>query len=121
MKKPPQLAFWVWPLVIAAQITLCSAQSLPDGWWLQNSPEKVWAQAQATNEGVAFLYGEKFGSTLSQNPNPFAKTNDNARVEFFQRRNADGFVETKGSNWMGNSNGRITNSKVVITFSHMDS
>jgi protein disulfide-isomerase len=95
MKKPPQFAFWVWPLVIAAQITLCSAQSLPDGWWLQNSPEKVWAQAQATNEGVAFFYREKFGSTLSQNPNPFAKTNDNARVEFFQRRNADGFVETK--------------------------
>jgi len=68
---------------------------LPDGWWLQDSPEKVLAQAQATNESLAFFHGEKFGPTLSQISNPFAKTNDNARVEFFQRKNADGFVETK--------------------------
>ncbi|MGD1087897.1 MAG: thioredoxin family protein [Verrucomicrobiota bacterium] len=68
---------------------------MPDGWWLQDSPEKVLAQAQATNESLAFFHGEKFGPTLSQISNPFAKTNDNARVEFFQRKNADGFVETK--------------------------
>jgi thioredoxin-related protein len=96
MKKLPRLAFLVWPLFVVALTIRCfGAQSLPDGWWLQDSPEKVLVQAQATNEGLAFFYGEKFGSTLSYNPNPFAKTNDNARVEFFQRRNADGFVETK--------------------------
>jgi protein disulfide-isomerase len=72
-----------------------AAQSLPDGWWLQGSPEKVLAKAQAINQNWAFFHGEKFGSTLSYHVNPFAKTNDNARVEFFQRRNADGFVETK--------------------------
>ncbi len=96
MRKFPRLMFLLWPLVVVTLITRCfGVQSLPDGWWLQDSPEKVLAQAQATNQGLAFFHGEKFGSTLSQNPNPFAKTNDNARVDFFQRRNADGFVETK--------------------------
>ena len=62
-----------------------------------DSPEKVLAKAQAINQNLAFFHGEKFGSALSSITNlfPFAKSNDNARVEFFQRRNADGFVETK--------------------------
>jgi protein disulfide-isomerase len=68
---------------------------LPDGWWLQDSPEKVLAQAEATNQGLIFFHGEKLGSPFSQETNPFAKTNEEARVEFFQRRNADGLVETK--------------------------
>jgi thioredoxin-related protein len=96
MKKLLRLVFLVWSLVIAALTTSCfGAQSFPDGWWLQDSPEKVLAKAQSINQGLAFFHGEKFGFILSYNPNPFAKTNENARVEFFQRRNADGFVETK--------------------------
>ncbi len=96
MKTLPRLTLLVWLLFIAAVTSPCfGAQSLPDGWWLQDSPEKVLAKAQSINQNWAFFHGEKFGSTLSSNPNPFAKTNDNARVEFFQRRNADGFVETK--------------------------
>ena len=71
------------------------AEMLPDGWWLQDLPEKVLAKAQSINQDLAFFHGEKFGSTLSQHINPFAKSNNNACVEFFQRRNADGFVETK--------------------------
>ena len=85
----------IFSLAILLNITLLRAQSLPDGWWLQDSPEKVLAKAQAINQNLNFYHAEKFGSTLSYNPNPFAKSNDNARVEFFQRRNADGFVETK--------------------------
>lgn len=96
MKIHSRLAFPVWLLFITFLTSSCfGAQSLPDGWWLQDSPEKVLAQAQAINQGLAFFYGEKFGSTDSQNPNPVGRTNNNARVEFFQRRNADGFVETK--------------------------
>jgi thioredoxin-related protein len=96
MQKLPPLAFLVWSLVVATLTTQCSnAQSLPDGWWTQDSPEKVLAKAQLINQDLAFFHGEKIGSTLSLITNPFAKTNDNARVEFFQRRNADGFVETK--------------------------
>jgi protein disulfide-isomerase len=98
MKRLPGLVFFIWSLLVAIFSTsYLAAQSLPDGWWLQGSPEKVLAQAQTANQGLAFFHGEKFGSIipLSQNPNPFAKTNDNARVEFFQRRNDDGFVETK--------------------------
>jgi protein disulfide-isomerase len=103
MKKLSQMAFLICFLTVVGFATSCLAtQSLPDGWWLQDSPEKILAMAQATNDGLAFFYGEKFGSTLSQNPNPFAKTNDNARVEFFQRRNADRFVETKRFQLDGN-------------------
>jgi thioredoxin-related protein len=96
MKKLPGLVFFVWFLLVTVFSTsYLAAQSLPDGWWLQGSPEKVLAKAQAINQNWAFFHGEKFGSTLSYHVNPFAKTNDNARVEFFQRRNDDGFVETK--------------------------
>jgi thioredoxin-related protein len=96
MQKSHRLAFLIWPLVVAVLIARCSgAQSLPNDWWLQNSPEKVLEKAQAINQDLGFFHGEKFGPTLLQNINPFAKTNDNARMEFFQRRNADGFVETK--------------------------
>jgi hypothetical protein len=99
MKTLSRLAFPVWLLFITSLTSPCFAtQSLPDGWWLQDSPEKVLAQAQAINEGLAFIHGKKSGSPFESQTttlNPFAKTNDNARVEFFQRRNADGFVETK--------------------------
>jgi thioredoxin-related protein len=96
MKALPRLAFLICFLTVAGSATAgLATQSLPDGWWLQDSPKKVLAKAQSINQDLAFFHGEKSGSTLSQNPNPFAETNDNARVEFFQRRNADGFVETK--------------------------
>lgn len=96
MKELPVLVFFIWSLLVTVFSTsYLAAQSLPDGWWLQGSPEKVLAKAQAINQNWAFFHGEKFGSTLSYHVNPFAKTNDNARVEFFQRRNADGLVETK--------------------------
>jgi len=80
---------------VSFAISCFSAQSLPEGWWLQDSPEKVLEKTHAINQGLAFFHGEKSGSPFSQTVNPFAQTNDNARVEIFQRRNADGFVETK--------------------------
>jgi protein disulfide-isomerase len=103
MKKLPRLAFLICFLTVAGFATSCLAtQSLPDGWWLQDSPEKVLAKAQSINQNWAFFHGEKIGSPFSQTTDPFAKTNDNARVDFFQRRNADGFVETKEFTLNGN-------------------
>jgi protein disulfide-isomerase len=84
-------AFLAWLLPVAG----LAAQSLADDWWRQDSPEKVLARAQATNQGLAFFHGEKSGSTSSKITDPFAKTNDDARVEFFQKRSAGGSVETK--------------------------
>src|ERR1700691_121485 len=102
MKKLSQLAFLICFLTVVGFATSCLAiQSLPDGWWLQDSPEKVLAKAQSINQDVAFFHGEKFSSPFSQITDPFAKTNDNARVEFFQRRN-EGFVETKEFTLNGN-------------------
>jgi protein disulfide-isomerase len=96
MKKLPRLAFLVWPLVVAALTTRCfGAQTLPDGWWLQDSPEKVLAKAQAINQSLAFYHAEKTGSTSSEITNPLANTNDIDHTEFFQRKNSDGLVETK--------------------------
>jgi len=96
MKRPSRQASLAWLLVsIAFTTSYSGAQSLPDGWWLQNTPEKILAKAQAINLGVTFFYGKKLGSTISQNSDPVGKTNANARVELFQRKSADGFVETK--------------------------
>jgi len=98
MKTLSQLPLWVALLILVALVKPClSAEVLPDGWWLQDSPEKVLEKAQAINLDLAFIHGEKSGSPFSQitTLNPFAKTNDNARVEFFQRKNDGGFVETK--------------------------
>jgi thioredoxin-related protein len=96
MKKLPRLAFLFCSLTVVSFAISCFAtQSLPDGWWLQDSPEKVLAQAEATNQNLTFFHGEKLGSLFSQETNPFAKTNQESRVEFFQRKDADGFVNTK--------------------------
>ena len=96
MEKLPRLAFLVWLLVIAALTTPCfGAPALPDGWWLQDAPEKVLGKAQAINQNLNYFQAHKTGSTSSQITNPFAKTNQEARVGFFQRKNADGSVETK--------------------------
>ncbi|HZL14024.1 MAG TPA: hypothetical protein VFC85_07750, partial [Verrucomicrobiae bacterium] len=100
MKKLPRLAFLVCSLtVVGFAISCFGAQSLPDGWWLQDSPEKVLTKAQAINQNLNFYQAEKIGTTIpqeiTQGINPYAKTNDNAHVEFFQRKNTDGFVETK--------------------------
>lgn len=123
MKISLRLMFLICSLNAIGFMTLClDAQSLPDGWWLQDSPEKVLAQAQATNQGLAFFHGEKFGSTLSQNVNPFAKSNDNARVEFFQRRNDDGFVETKRFQLDGKfqwTNYKLKSGNYVFTFGQL--
>ena len=63
MKKSSRLAF----LVIAALTKSCfGAQPLPDDWWLQDSPEKVLAMAQAINQSLTFFHAEKFGSTTSE-------------------------------------------------------
>jgi protein disulfide-isomerase len=91
MRKLFGVAFLAWLLPVFG----LAAQPLTDDWWRQNSPEKVLAKAQSTNQGLAFFHGEKSGSTSSKITDPFAKTNDDARVEFFQKRNADGSVETK--------------------------
>src|ERR1700744_4318669 len=103
MKFLSRLAFVTWLLFFSFLKTKCiNAQSLPDGWWLQGSPEKVLAKAQAINQGLAFYYAKKIGSPFSQTTNPFGKTNDNARVEFFQRKSANGSVETKRFTLDGN-------------------
>jgi thioredoxin-related protein len=91
MRKLFWPAFLAWLLPVAG----LAAQSLADDWWRQDSPEKVLARAQATNQGLAFFHGEKSGSTSSKITDPFAKTNDDARVEFFQKMSAGGSVETK--------------------------
>lgn len=91
MKKLFWPAFLAWLLPVAG----LTAQPSADDWWRQDSPEKVLEKAQSTNQCLAFFHGEKSGSTSSKITDPFAKTNDDARVEFFQRRNADGSVETK--------------------------
>jgi len=89
-------------MIAALTTTSLGGQSLPDGWWLQDSPEKVLARAQAINQNLGFYQAHKSGSTSSQITNPFAKTNQEARVEFFQRRTDDGFVETKQFTLDGN-------------------
>ena len=96
MKIHSRLAFSVWLLFITSLTSPCfGAQSLPDGWWLQDSPEKVLTKAQSINQDLAFFHGEKFGSILSQITSPFAKANDNEYTDYFQTRNASGLVETK--------------------------
>jgi thioredoxin-related protein len=123
MKISLRLMFLICSLNAIGFMTLClDAQSLPDDWWLQDSPGKILAQAQATNQGLAFFHGKKFGSTLSQNVNPFAKSNDNARVEFFQRRNADGFVESKRFQLDGKfqwTNYKLKSGDYVFTFGQL--
>jgi protein disulfide-isomerase len=102
MKTLPRLAFLVCSLsVVSFAISCFGMQSLPDGWWLQDSPEKVLEKAQSINQELDFFHGEKFSSPFSQITDPFAKTNANARAEFFQRRN-EGFVETKEFTLNGN-------------------
>jgi len=86
----------LWPLAGAAlTITCFGAQSLPDGWWRHDSPENVLVKARSINQQLDFFQAEKSGSTSSGITNPFARTNDHAHVDFFQRMNPDGFVETK--------------------------
>lgn len=84
------------PLAGAVLSTTClGAQSLPDGWWLQDSPGNILVKAQSINQQLSFFQAAKSGPTASSITNPFAKTNANERMDFFQRRNSDGFVETK--------------------------
>jgi hypothetical protein len=65
MKKLLQLAFLICFLTVVGFATSCLAtQSLPDGWWLQDSPEKVLAMAQATNQSLAFFHGKKLALLL---------------------------------------------------------
>jgi protein disulfide-isomerase len=91
MRKLFWLAFLAWLLPVAG----LTAQPLADDWWRQDSPEIVLAKAQAINQNLNYFQAHKSGSTSSQITNPFAKTNEEARTDFFQRRNADGSVETK--------------------------
>ncbi|MGO8697092.1 MAG: thioredoxin family protein [Limisphaerales bacterium] len=87
---------FVWLLVLAALVEPCSCtRSSPDAWWLQESPEKVLAKALATNQNLTFFYAKKIGASYLLINDLFAKTNRNERTDFFQRRNSDGFVETK--------------------------
>jgi thioredoxin-related protein len=94
----------LWPALLAWLLPVAglTAQPLADDWWRQDSPEKVQAKAQAINQNLNYFQAEKSGSTSSQFTNPFAKTNDEARLDFFQRRNADGSVETKKFLLQGN-------------------
>ena len=102
MKNPSRFVLLVCFLIANSfSISSFASQSLPDGWWLKDSPEKVLEKAQSINQELDFFHGEKFSSPFSQITNPSAKTNDNARVEFFQRRN-EGFVETKEFTLNGN-------------------
>jgi thioredoxin-related protein len=82
-------------IMVVLSTPCLGAQSLPDGWWLQVSPEKALVKAELINQNLNYYQAHKSGSTSSQITNPFAKTHEEARVEFFQTKNADGFVETK--------------------------
>ena len=96
MKTLFRFPLWVALLVLVALVKPClSAETLPDGWWLQDSPEKVLDKAQAINQSLNFFYAVKSVSTSSAINDPFANTNDIDRTEFFQRKNSDGLVETK--------------------------
>jgi thioredoxin-related protein len=123
MKTLSRLAFPVWLLYITSLTSPCfGAQSLPDGWWLQDSLGKILAKAQSINQDLAFFHGEKSGSALSQNSNPFGETNDNACVAFFQRKNADGFVETKRFTVDGKfqwTNYKLKSGDYVFTFGQL--
>jgi protein disulfide-isomerase len=113
MKMLPRLALLACPLVLAALLRPClGAQTLPDGWWLQDSPENVLAKAQTINRNLNYYQAEKSGSTSSAITNPFAKTNAIARTDFFQKRNANGVVETKKVILDGNF--RLTDYKLEI-------
>ncbi|MGH7988723.1 MAG: hypothetical protein ACREDS_00805, partial [Limisphaerales bacterium] len=83
---------------------------MANDWWQNESPELVLSNAQAVTRNLAFLHAEKLGSPFSQISNLFAKTNSNARVEFFQRKNADGSVESK--NFTLNGNFQLTDYKL---------
>ncbi len=82
-------------LLAGGATTAVVSQIREDGWWLKDSPEKVLARVQFTNQQFNFFYCEKWGTTSSELTNPFTKTNDYDHTEFFQRKDSDGFVETK--------------------------
>jgi thioredoxin-related protein len=91
VKRISELTFLIWILPAVG----FAANPLASDWWLKGSPELVLSNAQAVTRNLVFFHAEKLGSPYSQITNPFAKTNENARVELFQRKNADGSVETK--------------------------
>lgn len=87
--------------IVAFKMSCFGGPFLPDGWWLQNSPEQVLVKAQSINEQFLFFHGEKLGNTASELTNPFAKKNQTNHTDFIQRRNTDGLIETKTSHLHG--------------------
>jgi hypothetical protein len=122
MKKLSQMAFLICFLTVVGFATSCLAtQSLPDGWWLQDSPEKILAMAQATNDGLAFFMEKNLALHFHKIQILLPRPMTMPAWNFFREEMPIDSWRQKGFNWMGISNGRITNSKVAITFSHMDS
>lgn len=86
-----KLIFLIWFLPVAG----IAAKPLAGDWWLKHSPELVLSNAQDITRNLAFFYAAKQSSPYSRITNPFAKTGESSRVEFFQRKNTDGSIETK--------------------------
>jgi len=61
------------------------AQSLPEGWWLQNSPENILTNAQTRTLQLSYFWGKKSPSLIDKN----------VSFEIFQRKTADGKNEIK--------------------------
>jgi hypothetical protein len=61
------------------------AQPLPEGWWQQSSAESVLSKAEAITHNLSYFHGSK-GHLLDD---------QDASIEFFQRKLPSGTVETK--------------------------
>jgi hypothetical protein len=61
------------------------AQSLPDGWWQQDSAENILAKAQSITRNLSYFQGSK----------AHLLDNQDASIDFFQLKMPDGVIETK--------------------------
>jgi hypothetical protein len=67
---------------------MASAQPLPEGWWQQDSPESVLAKAESITRDLSYFRGSK----------AYPMGDKAVSLEFFQRKTANGKVETKLAN-----------------------
>jgi hypothetical protein len=72
-------------IFILGSVYFASAQPLPVEWWKQSSPEDILTKAQTITSNLTYLHGIKV--------HPMG--DKNISLEFFQRKNINGIVETK--------------------------
>jgi hypothetical protein len=75
-----QVFFIIW-----AGVACLADQTLPEGWWQQDSPENILTRAQTATANLPSLHGMQ---TKISNQEGYS-------AEFFQRKTIDGKVETK--------------------------